>query len=127
MGEFPRSRRSEGGHRDGPPRRRLIALGAAAIAIAGGGIGIAALLSSGGADRPPRVPTALPGTIPARNVPASPPWGLSGSGWSDFCYQQTETPPGFAQQQVSDGQPCPEGTVRFTGTSQIASTARAGA
>jgi hypothetical protein len=103
----------------------LIAL--VAVAMVGCGVALAVLLSSGESPRPSTPPTAPGSTIPGRNVTSSPPWGLSGSGWSDYCYRQVEAPPGFTQQRVADTEPCPEGTTQFTGMLQIALTARAGA
>lgn len=113
--------------RDGPTRwRGRRAAFAAAALLAAAGIAVAVLLLSGGPAQ--RAPTVAPTvSVPARNPTSSPPWGLSGSGWSDLCYRPTDAPPGFAQEYVSDSEPCPDGTTRLGGRRQIALTAQAGA
>jgi hypothetical protein len=102
-------------------------IAACAVLVVGGGIALAVLLSSGGA-APPSSRSAPPApTVPSHNAPSSPPWGFTGSGWSDYCYRTTATAPGYTQEAVPDTQPCPRGATRITGMTQIGLTAQAGA
>ena len=100
-------------------------MGVAALAIAAA---IALLLARDGSrsSHGPASSTPAPGPAQTQESRQAPPWGFVGS-WRDYCYRPLPSPPHYAVDLPSDGEPCPGGWTRFSTTQQIALTARAGA
>jgi hypothetical protein len=100
--------------------RRAAVAGMVSVAI-GISTAVALLLTAGPGSRSSHGPA--PSTP---EPPQAPPWGFAGS-WQDYCYRPLLSPPHYAVDVVSKGEPCPSGSTRFSTTRQIDLTSRAGA
>jgi len=105
--------------------RRAVPIVVGTALACGAAVALVVLLTGGGVSLP-ALPPKPEVRVPSRNTPSSPPWGFTGSGWTDLCYLPVPAD-AHPLRSVPDSQPCPSGSQRFTGLTQIALTAGAGA